>query len=151
MVKALENIRIKPATMLRIGLYAIAILIVYGSALNVMVFHNWNSEDYSHAYLIPFIVLYLIWEKRAALAKVDSRLSWTGLIPFALGILLFWIGELGGEYYTLYTSFWLVVVGLLWMHLGWEKIKTIWFALIMIFAAFPSRISLISGRPCGSS
>jgi exosortase D (VPLPA-CTERM-specific) len=118
------------------GVYAAVILLVYKAAFAELVF-QWGSEDYSHSYLVPFIVLYLVWEKRQALATVQSRLSWTGLIPFALGIALYWLGELGGEFYTLYTSFWFVVVGLLWTYLGWQKVKTIWFALIMMFAGFP--------------
>ena len=47
------------------------------------------------------------------------------------------MGELGGEYFTLYMSLWFVVVGLLWMHLGWQKIKSIWFALAMMLTMFP--------------
>ena len=47
-----------------------------------------------------------------------------------LGIALFWIGELGGEFFSLYISFWLVIVGLVWLHFGWEKLKTIWFPMV---------------------
>ncbi len=124
MLKAFEAVRIKPASWVKAGLNAIVILLVYKSALVQLVSHDWAFEDYSHSYLVPFIVLYLIWEKRKALATVQSRLSWTGLIPFALGIALYWLGDLGGEFYTLYVSFWLVVVALLWTYLGWQKIKT---------------------------
>jgi len=97
----------------------------------------WKSDDYSYCYLIPFIVLYLIWEKRNKLVNFSSVSSWKGLIPFILGIVFFWLGELGGEYFTLYISFWLVMVGLCWMHLGWKKLKTIGFALIFILTMFP--------------
>jgi exosortase D (VPLPA-CTERM-specific) len=137
MLKTIEAARIRPMSWVKAGLYAIVIFLVYKSALLQLVSHDWAFEDYSHSYLVPFIVLYLVWEKRKPLATVQSRLSWSGLIPFALGIALFWLGDLGGEFYTLYVSFWLVVVALLWIHLGWQKIKTIWFALIMVFAAFP--------------
>ena len=52
-------------------------------------------------------------------------------------MLLFCLGELAGEYFTLYMSFWFAVVGLVWLHLGWEKIKTMWFSLVMMLAMFP--------------
>ena len=53
-------------------------------------------------------------------------------------IAFFWIGGLGGEYFTLFISFWLVVVALFWVHFfGWQKLKTITFALIIMLAMFP--------------
>jgi exosortase D (VPLPA-CTERM-specific) len=54
-----------------------------------------------------------------------------------LGLSFFWIGELGGEYYTLYISSWLVVVGICWVHMGWEKLKVIWFPFFISLAMFP--------------
>jgi exosortase D (VPLPA-CTERM-specific) len=83
------------------------------------------------------VVLYLVWDKRNELAELPSIPSWKGLVPVTLGLMLFWLGELGGEYFTLYISLWLVVVGLLWIHLGWRKIKAITFALFMTLTMFP--------------
>lgn len=54
-----------------------------------------------------------------------------------MGIAFFWLGELGGEYLTLYLSVWLVLVGLCWFHLGWQKLKIIAFPLVMALAMFP--------------
>jgi exosortase D (VPLPA-CTERM-specific) len=59
------------------------------------------------------------------------------LLVLLPGILLFLVGELAGEFYSTYLSSWLVVVGLLWLHFGWEKIKTISFALFVALAMFP--------------
>lgn len=137
MLKVFEEIRIKPISWLKAGFYACAIILVYSSALRQMVFHDWSREDYSHCYLIPFVVLYLIWEKRAALNEIPSSPSWKGLATFFIGIFLFWLGELGGEFFTLYISFWLIIVGISWIHLGWNKIKTLAFSFIMIIAMFP--------------
>ena len=63
--------------------------------------------------------------------------SWFGLAPISVGILLYWVGSLGGEYYTLYISSWFLLVGLCWLHLGWQRIKTIRFAFILLLAMFP--------------
>ncbi|MFH2000516.1 MAG: VPLPA-CTERM-specific exosortase XrtD, partial [Planctomycetota bacterium] len=105
--------------------------------LTQMIFHDWAREDYSHSYLLPFVVLYLLWEKRAALASIPSSPSWIGIIPFVFGLSLYWLGELGGEFYTLYLSLWFVVVGLAWLHLGWRKLKATAFALFMMLTMFP--------------
>jgi exosortase D (VPLPA-CTERM-specific) len=137
MLKEFEGIRIRPVSWLKALVYACVILAVYRSALVTMAYYGWASEDYSYGYLIPLVVLYLVWEKREVLSEVKSVPSWYGLIPLALGIALYWLGELGGEFYTLYCSFWLVVVAAFWVHLGWRKIKSIWFALIMMLTMFP--------------
>ncbi|MBU4415146.1 MAG: VPLPA-CTERM-specific exosortase XrtD [Proteobacteria bacterium] len=127
---------VKPAGLAKIALYGLLVIGVYYSSLVVMI-SGWKKDDYSYCYLMPFVVLYLIWEKRSLLASLPSVSSWKGLIPFVLGIAFFWLGELGGEYLTLYISFWLVMVGLCWMHLGWEKLKAIGFAFILILTMFP--------------
>jgi len=127
---------VKPTGLAKIALYGLLLIGVYYSSLAYMI-SQWEREDYSYCYLIPFIVLYLIWEKRNQLASLPSVSSWKGLIPFILGIVFFWLGELGGEYFTLYISFWLVMVGICWMHLGWEKLKTIAFPLLFSLTMFP--------------
>ena len=136
MLKVFEEIKIKPISWMKAGFYTCAIILVYYSALKQMVF-GWNKEDYSYCYLIPFVVLYLIWEKRRVLNNSPSSPSWVGFIPFGLGVVFFWLGELGGEFLTLYISFWLITVGIIWNHLGWGKIKVLAFSLFMILTMFP--------------
>ena len=121
---------------LKIGLYGILLMGLYYSALIIMI-GRWDKAEYNYCYLIPFVVFYLIWEKRTRLTALPSVPSWKGMILFGFGLAFFWLGELGGEYFTLYISLWLVLVGLLWMHLGWQKIKTIAFALFMALTMFP--------------
>jgi exosortase D (VPLPA-CTERM-specific) len=137
MKNILEDVRISPTGWMKAAGYAVLLFIVYYSALTQLVLHDWGREDYSHCSLIPLVVAYLIWEKRERLAALPSVPSWMGMLPFLLGIGCFWIGELGGEYFTLYFSLWLVIVSLCWLHLGWEKIKAIGFSLILMLAAFP--------------
>ena len=121
----------------KIILYGVIIAAIYHSALRQLVVTDWAKEDYSHCYLIPFVVLYLLWEKRYELIKIRSLPSWTGMIFLCLGLILFWLGELGGEFFTMYMSLWLTIVSIMLLHLGWEKIKSIWFAVIMMLAMFP--------------
>lgn len=128
---------VRPASWLKALLYVVLIAVTYQAALKQMVFYDWGKEDYSHCYLIPFVVLYLIWEKRAVLATKLTFPSWAGLAPVIFGLFLYWLGELGGEFFTLYISLWFVIVGLLWLHLGGKKIREISFALFMILTMFP--------------
>ena len=135
MVKAFEGV--KPSSWAKLGVYALGLSAVYYSTLVRLVGHDWQEEDFNYCYLIPVIVLYFIWEKRGRLVSLASRVSWSGIVLVCLGLVLFWIGDLAGEFFTLYISFWLVIVGLVWLHFGWEKLKTIWFSMLMILGMFP--------------
>jgi EpsI family protein len=132
-----QLINIKPVSWAKTAIYAVLIVITFYSALNQLVFHGWYQEDYSHCFLIPFIVLYLIWDYRQALIDTSSVIDKKGFVFLALGILFFWLGELGGEYYTIYFALWLVIVGLVWIHFGWNKIKVLWFAFFVMLTMFP--------------
>lgn len=128
---------IKPASWLKGILYSLLIVLIYRSSLQWLILRDWPREDYSYACLIPLVVLYLLWEKRSELISTPSTPSWMGLFPLGVGLVLFWLGELGGEFFAQYISLWLVIVGVCWMHLGWRKLKTVGFAFIMMLAMFP--------------
>jgi exosortase D (VPLPA-CTERM-specific) len=98
---------------------------------------TWGDGDYSFAWLVPFVVVYLIWEKRQKLSAEPEEGAWWGIAPLLVGIAFFWLGELGGEYYTLYLSAWVMVIGSLWLGLGRNKIKVLAFPLCLILTTFP--------------
>jgi exosortase D (VPLPA-CTERM-specific) len=133
---AMKAIKERPDTLWKIAAYGVLLAGLFHSSYRVM-FGWWQKEDFNYCYLIPFCVLYLVWEKRQALAKAPSRPSWRGLIPVVLGIGFYWLGELGGEFYTLYFASWLVFAGILWSHVGWAKLRHIWFQVVFILAMFP--------------
>jgi exosortase D (VPLPA-CTERM-specific) len=64
------------------------------------------------------------------------------------GLALFWLGDLGGEFFMLYVSLWVIVFSLCWINLGFQKLKTILFPLLFCLFMFPlpsfihSRITL---------
>ena len=129
--------KLKAHVAVKFGIYAILLAGIYYSAYSRLIGHDWAMEDYSYCYLIPLVVLYLIWEKKNELAAERSVPSWCGLLFLFPAILLFWFGELAGEFYSIYLSSWFAVVGILWMHIGWRKLKIIAFALFMALTMFP--------------
>jgi exosortase D (VPLPA-CTERM-specific) len=128
--------QIRTESWIKAVLYGLLLLGIFYSSHRVMI-GWWENEDYTYCYLIAPIVLYLIWEKREELARVPARPSWRGAVPLGIGIFLFWLGELAGEFTTMYFASWFVLVGLLWMHLGWQKLKVVWFPIVFIIAMFP--------------
>jgi exosortase D (VPLPA-CTERM-specific) len=79
----------------------------------------------------------MIFEKRNIIKECPVTHQWLGVIPLALGISLYWLGELGGEYYTLYVSLLFIIIGITILHIGVERTRTLIFAFILILAMFP--------------
>jgi exosortase D (VPLPA-CTERM-specific) len=125
------------ANLIRTILFGGLIAGMYYSAFTWLIIKDWSKDDFGYCYFMPFVVAYLIWDRRAEFASCLSVPEWKGFVPLSLGLALFWLGELGGEYFTLYLSSWFVVVGLLWIHAGWKKLKTIVFAIFMCLTMFP--------------
>ncbi len=122
--------------LLLFGIYATIMAFLYYSPLSHMV-RSWKRGDYSYCYLVPFIVLYLLWEKKNSFAAEPAKNDWKGLIVVAGGIFLYWLGELGGEFFTLYLSSWFVLIGLCLLYMGMPKLTTIIFPLCFILSMFP--------------
>ncbi len=133
LLTSLKNVR--PVAWVKAVVYVAVLSAVYLSPFKEL-WAQWGSEDYSHCWLIPFVILYLLWEKREELAS-PSRVSKVGFVPLALGIVLFWLGELAGEFYSMYISFWFTALGIVWLHFGWKKIKSLAFVFVVGLTMFP--------------
>lgn len=73
-----------------------AVLVLTLREWGEMAWQWWNSDSYAHILLIPPIVLWLIWAKRGALAEIEPRPWWPGLVPFGLALALWVIGRASG-------------------------------------------------------
>jgi exosortase D (VPLPA-CTERM-specific) len=132
-----ELAQIKPVSWIKFIIYGLLLLGIYYSTFTWLVTHDWEKEAYSYCWLILPVVFFLIWLKRDELTSLPSRPSWKGLAIIGVGIIFFWLGDLSGEYFTLYISFWLILVGICLLHLGWNKLKIIGFALFFMLTMFP--------------
>jgi len=122
---------------LKTVLYGLLLMGIYYSTFSWLLTKDWTREDYSYGWLIPVVVLYILWDQRKRLQNILSNASWVGVFVLFMGLVVYFTGELSGEFFALYFSFWVVVLGLCWMHLGWKKLKSILFALIIMLAMFP--------------
>src|SRR5580692_6609638 len=69
------------------------------------------SEEYSYCLLVPFIIAYLIWNKRALLASMPVEPDRAGLGWTLLGLLLFWLGARAGKQYIGFAGIQAVLAG----------------------------------------
>jgi len=121
------------------------VLILAYCLLAIGIFHDtlktmiawWNFDDYTHCYFIPIVIAYVIFKKKSTLAGLPITHQWLGIIPFAFGLFLYCLGELGGEFYTLYLSLLFTIVGISMLHIGCDRTRSLVFIFILMIAMFP--------------
>ncbi|MCP4109811.1 MAG: exosortase/archaeosortase family protein [Desulfobacteraceae bacterium] len=74
---------------------------------------DWSNDDnYSHGFLIPFIVGYMIWQKKEELSKYDISPSNWGLVFIFMGMLVHIVGNVGAELFTMRVAIIVTVWGI---------------------------------------
>ena len=99
---------------------------------------TWESrEEYSHGYLIPFVVAFLIWQKKEILQRIKFGGSWAGVALVVLGLILYVMGELSTLYVIVQYSFLLVLTGAILALVGWQAFKKIWVPVLILAFMIP--------------
>ncbi|MDW3094303.1 MAG: VPLPA-CTERM-specific exosortase XrtD [Gammaproteobacteria bacterium] len=94
---------------------------------------KWDSPEYSHAYLIPFISLFIIWQKNSEIIKDKFNGSWLGVAILLLGIFFWFLGEVSTLYVIIKYSLLVVLFGVV---LSFSGIKRFHYFLVPIFLLF---------------
>ena len=103
-----------------VAVLAAAFAALYYDVIAKMV-NDWIIDDnYSHGFLIPPIAGYLIWQKKDELSKALASPSNMGLLFLAVGLLVFVVGKLGAELFTMRFSMLIVVWSLVLFMAGWR-------------------------------
>lgn len=74
----------------------VALLALFRETAAAMVTIWMRSETFAHAFIVPPIVLWLVWRRRSALFGLQPRAAPMWLLPMALACLLWLMGELAG-------------------------------------------------------
>ncbi|MCE2965994.1 MAG: exosortase/archaeosortase family protein [Phycisphaerales bacterium] len=51
--------------------------------------YSWGSADWSHAYFVPLISLYILWQQRHEIARQVPRTCWAGLLAVLLSVVCY--------------------------------------------------------------
>ena len=97
----------------------------------------WEGDDFNYGYFVIPVALFIIREKRDRLNATPASASWGFLLPLGIGIGLYLLGELGGEFTLLFLSAWCLAMALCWLCLGWRKLRVIAFPLLFLLTMFP--------------
>ncbi len=98
---------------------------------------NWQREEYSHGFLIPFISILLLWQRRALFGRDFLSGSWWGVGIVALGLLLYFLGFsasiLGLDAYALV----IVIAGCVVAAVGWRGFRLAWVPIALLLLMIP--------------
>ncbi len=116
-----------------------AILLIYGFWGGIIdMLDRWgNKEEYGYAYFLPFIAVYLIWQRRDRLVAAEFSPSWFGVVIVLVAGCLFFIGEIATTFTLIQYALVLIVMGLAYALLGWQAFKIISGPLLLLFFIVP--------------
>jgi exosortase len=126
-----------PKTITKIGTCAAALAILYLAVFQSLVYDWINLPDFSHGFLIPFVGLYLVWERSDKLANLQAAPSSLGIPVILFGLFLLIVGNLASESFTMRFSFLLVLAGIIIFLLGWEHFKVLLFPVCFLIFMIP--------------
>jgi exosortase A len=120
------------------GLLLIAALLLLFRETAAAMVSIWNRSDtFAHAFLVPPLVVWLIWRRRDHLAQLPMRPSMWMLLPMAAASLLWLLGALAGV--NAATQFALVALIVLSVPavFGLQVARALAFPLLFLFFAVP--------------
>ncbi len=133
----LNTLKAHKTDILKIGILAILVLVLYSPTFQ-MFWYDWSHDDnYSHGFLVPFIVGYLVWTKRDTLRTLTPRPSLWGLPVLAAGLLIYIVGTIGAEWFVRRSSLIIVLAGLILYLYGAAYFKTLLFPLVFLIFMVP--------------
>ena len=124
------------AWLLWLGLLA-ALLLLFRDTAESMVAIWIRSETFTHAFLVPVISVWLVWQRRAVLRRLHVRpVPWL-LLPVA-GVCLGWLaGELAGVQSASQFALISLLVLSVPAVLGWQVARAMAFPLLFLYFAVP--------------
>ena len=100
--------------------------------------HIWNtSEEYGYGYIIPFLALFFIWQRKDSLSEVEFNFSYAGPLLILLGGVLFFLGELATTHTLSQYGLVVTVHGVFLSVMGWKAYKIIMVPLAILFFMVP--------------
>lgn len=96
-----------------------------------------GREEYSHALLIPVISVYLLWQRRAELARLDLRGSWLGVAIVLFGAFLQIVGVFAAVDVVQQYGLLLAIYGLVLALIGVRASLDLWAPLLLLALMIP--------------
>ena len=130
----------RPAAVSTSLLVCIAVLIAFaafsGGLLQLV--ERWSrQEEYSHGFLIPFVVAWMLWSRRDALVASVGQPSWTGPAAIFIAAIMLIVGELSAFFLLLQVGFVVALLGIVLSFGGTSLLRVTFIPLAFLVFAIP--------------
>jgi len=103
----------------------------------------WDTrEEYGYGYIIPFLAVFLVWQKKDELEHIEFCGSWFGVVLVAMGVIAFYLGSLSSLYIIMQYAFLLVVLGIALSFTGVRGFRSIVIPLVFLVFMIPLPVFL---------
>jgi exosortase D (VPLPA-CTERM-specific) len=120
------------------------LLVVAAAAIALMftptfayLYAQWQTEEYSHGFLLPLVSGYLIWQRRHQLEATPFTGSWAGAGVVVFGIALYFLGSLASITTLDAYALVIVVAGGLLAVMGWQAFRIVLVPVLLLFLMNP--------------
>src|SRR4051794_17927960 len=126
------SIGLRSAWPLVVVIAVTALLTVFFSGLQLMIAWG-NGPEYSHAWLIPPIVAFLVWQRNTLLRQHPFSGSWWGVVLVVCGLMLWLLGELSSLYAIIQYAFLVTLAGAVLAFTGGPAFRRLTVPLSLLF------------------
>ncbi|WP_027157032.1 VPLPA-CTERM-specific exosortase XrtD [Methylobacter luteus] len=120
-----------------IGSGLLLLLIAFAGGLEELVSRWEKQEEYSHSYILPFITLYFIWQRKNLIQQSAFSPSWMGFGIVLLALVVFLVGEISALYILIQYAFIAVLMGIALAIMGWPALKPVIVPILLLIFAIP--------------
>jgi exosortase D (VPLPA-CTERM-specific) len=100
--------------------------------------HRWDTkEEYGYGYMIPFITLFLIWQRKDLLAIIEFKASITGFLIIIIGGVVFFLGAVATTHTLSQYGMIITIMGVALSLLGWQAFRIVFVPLALLFFMVP--------------
>jgi len=98
---------------------------------------QWSHDDYSHAYLVPPVFIYLVWLSRNNFVWSSRDAGLWGLLIIICSMLVMIMGRLGSLETLVYISMWMSMLGIFLFLFGKDILRYVAFPFAVLLFAIP--------------
>ncbi|MFT5083015.1 MAG: exosortase D (VPLPA-CTERM-specific) [Lentisphaeria bacterium] len=112
-------------------------LFLYWDGLDNLISRWLVQEEYSHGFLVPFVSLYMLWEKEGELRHSFVGGSWWGFALCGFALAGLFVGEVSALFLLVHLSFLVFLCGFVWALCGWATLRIMLVPIAFLGFAIP--------------
>jgi exosortase D (VPLPA-CTERM-specific) len=138
---ALQSARVDRANALYVAAFlAVVVLVgfvVFSGGLLELV-GRWNrQEEYSHGFMIPFVVAWMLWSRRDAIITSVGTPSWIGPVIILFSAVMLIVGELSAFFLLIQLGFIVALLGIILSFGGISLLRVTFIPIAFLAFAIP--------------